>query len=72
MHGPMSIPSDATVEILLVTDACPDADAIQQQILMLDRQIEATTNDRDRDILCAVFQALNWARSPTGFAPWVL
>lgn len=54
---------------LEVTKYSPDEDALDEQIMTLSEMIDATPPGPRQDCLCAAFQALQWARCPTGFAP---
>lgn len=51
------------------TKYSPDEDALDEQIMTLSEMIDAASPGPRRDCLCAAFQALQWARCPTGFAP---
>lgn len=51
------------------TKYSPDEDALDEQIMTLSEMIDAAPSGARKDWLCSAFQALQWARCPTGFAP---
>lgn len=58
-----------TRETMDVTKFCPDEDLLDEQIMTLSEMIDATPLGPRHACLCAAFQALQWARCPTAFAP---
>lgn len=51
------------------TKYSPDEDALDEQIMTLSEMIDAAPPGPRREWLASAFQALQWARCPTGFAP---
>lgn len=54
---------------LNATKYSPNEDALDEQIMILSEMIDAAPQGARHDWLCSAFQALQWARCPTGFAP---